>query len=124
MARTILVVEDNPAQAERVRWLLKGEGYQVQLAANGRDGLQLVQSSAPDLIMSDVGLPEMDGYTFCRAVKSAEATKRIPFVLLTKRKSPIEVVHGLEIWADNFITKPFEDGYLLERVRRIKEQEA
>jgi PAS domain S-box-containing protein len=63
----------------------------------------------------------VDGYAFCRAVKSDEATKRIPFVLLTKRKSPIDIIHGLEIGADNFITKPFDDEYLLERVRRIFE---
>lgn len=121
MARRILVAVDNPIQAEHVRLLLEGAGYLVHMAANGREGLQSAQSAPPDLIISDVGLPEVDGYAFCRAVKSDEATKRIPFVLLTKRKSPIDIVHGLEIGADNFITKPFDDEYLLERVRRIFE---
>jgi len=121
MARRILVAVDNPIQAEHVRLLLEGAGYLVHMAANGREGLQLAQSAPPDLIISDVGLPEVDGYAFCRAVKSDEATKRIPFVLLTKRKSPIDIIHGLEIGADNFITKPFDDEYLLERVRRIFE---
>jgi len=121
MARRILVAVDNPIQAEHVRLLLEGAGYLVHMAANGREGLQSAQSAPPDLIISDVGLPEVDGYGFCRAVKSDEATKRIPFVLLTKRKSPIDIIHGLEIGADNFITKPFGDEYLLERVRRIFE---
>lgn len=74
MARRILVAVDNPIQAEHVRLLVEGAGYLVHTAANGREGLQSAQSAPPDLIISDVGLPEVDGYAFCRAVKSAEAT--------------------------------------------------
>ncbi|MBI4379666.1 MAG: response regulator [candidate division NC10 bacterium] len=119
MERKILVAEDSPTQAERVRLLLEGEGYRVELANNGREGLERVRSAPPDLIISDVVMPEMDGYTFCRAVKSAQETRRIPFVLLTERRTPLDILKGLERGADNFITKPFEDEYLLERVRRI-----
>lgn len=122
MERRILVVEDSPTQAERVRLLLEGEGYRVEMAANGREGLRRVQSAPPDLIFSDVVMPEMDGFALCRAVKSAEATRRIPFVLLTQRSAPADVIQGFEAGADNFIPKPFADAALLERARRIFEQ--
>jgi signal transduction histidine kinase len=117
----VLVAEDSPTQAERVRLLLEGEGYEVELVRNGREGLRRVHAAPPDLIISDVMMPELDGYAFCQAVKSAEAMQRIPFVLLTERNAPADILLGLEHGADNFITKPFEDSYLLERVRRIVE---
>ena len=119
MERTILVAEDSPTEAEQLRLLLEGEGYGVDLVANGREGLKRIQAVPPDLIISDVVMPEMDGYAFCRAVKSAERTRRIRFVLLTERNVPTEVIRGLQVGADNLITKPFEDEYLLEQVRQI-----
>jgi len=120
-ARRILVAEDSRTQAMRVRLLLEGEGYEVQVAADGREGLRCVQTSPPDLIISDIVMPEVNGYDFCQAVKSTEATKRIPFVLLTGQNTAEDILRGLEYGADNFIPKPFEDDYLLERVRRIFE---
>ena len=121
MERSILVVEDSPTQAAHLRLLLEGEGYRVDVVTDGRQGLERAQATLPDLIISDVVMPEMDGYAFCRAVKSAERTRRIPFVLVTERNAPADVIKGLQHGADNFITKPFEDAYLLERVRRIFE---
>ena len=121
MERTILVAEDSPTQAEQLRLLLEGEGYRVALVANGREGLERVRSSPPDLVISDVIMPALDGYAFCREMKSLERTRRIPFVLLTERNAPTDIIHGLQAGAENFITKPFEDDYLLERVRRIFE---
>jgi PAS domain S-box-containing protein len=119
--RRILVAEDSPTQAERVRLLLEDAGYRVEVVANGREGLQRIHEKPPDLIISDIMMPEMDGYTFCRAVKSNETTRRIPFVLLTERKGALDIIKGLERGADNFITKPFEDEHLLERIHRIFE---
>jgi len=121
MARRILVAEDSRTQAMRVQILLEGEGYEVTVAADGREGLRCVQAAPPDLIISDIVMPEMDGYAFCQAVKSDEARRRIPFVLLTGQNTAEDILRGLEYGADNFIPKPFEDDYLLERVRRIFE---
>jgi signal transduction histidine kinase len=121
MKHKILVVEDNLPLAERISQLLHDAGYQVDLAADGREGLLRVRAEPPDLVISDLSLPEMDGYTFCQAIKSAETTRRIPFVLLDERNKPEDILLALERGADNFITKPFEDEYLLERVRRIFE---
>ncbi len=121
MERRILLAEDSRTQAERVCLLLEGEGYRVDVVNDGREGLERIQSAPPDLIISDVVMPDMDGYAFCQAVKSDERTRRIPFVLLTERSTPLDILKGLERGADNFITKPFEDDYLLERLRRIFE---
>ena len=121
MKHRILVVEDSLPLAERIRQVLERAGYQVDLAADGREGLLRVQSEPPDLIISDLTMPEMDGYAFCQAIKSAELTKRIPFVLLDERNKPEDILWALERGADNFITKPFEDDVILERVRRIFE---
>jgi len=119
--RRILVVEDSPTQAERLRLVLDAEGYRVDVARHGREGLESVRARPPDLIISDVVMPEMDGFAFCQAVKSDPTTRRIPFVLLTAQQSPMDILHGLERGADNFITKPFEAEFLLERIRRIFE---
>ncbi|MBI4562690.1 MAG: response regulator, partial [Candidatus Rokubacteria bacterium] len=121
MERTILVAEDSPTQAEHLRLLLEQRGYRVEVVADGREGLHRVQVAPPDLIISDVVMPRLDGYAFCQAVKSRERTRRIPFVLLTERHTPPDVIKGLQAGADNFIAKPFEDDYLLERVGRIFE---
>jgi len=121
MARRILVVEDSPTQAERLRLLLEEGGYQVELAGNGREGLVKIRAAPPDLIISDILMPEMDGYEFCQAVKSSEKTRHIPLILLTQQSAPSDILRGLTLGADNFIPKPFEDEPLLERLTRIFE---
>ncbi len=121
-AKHILVVDDSPTQAERLRLLLGREGYQVSQAANGKDGLQKAVAAPLDLVVSDVTMPEMDGFAFCRAMKAAPATRGIPFILLTARSSPADIITGLECGADNFIPKPYDDDHLLERIRRVFEQ--
>jgi PAS domain S-box-containing protein len=120
-ARRILVAEDSPTQAERIRFLLEAEGFEVRLARDGQEGLEAVSAAAPDLIISDVVMPRMDGFAFCQAIKFSKATRRIPFVLLTSQQTPMDILHGLEQGADNFIPKPFEDDYLLARIQRIFE---
>jgi signal transduction histidine kinase len=118
----VLVAEDSPTQAERLRLLLEGEGYAVDIARNGRDGLARVRSRPPDLVISDVVMPEMDGYALCEAVKASAETRRIPFILFTDRQDPRDILKGLLRGADNFIPKTASDEYLLERVERIFEQ--
>jgi len=117
--KRILVVDDSATQAERLRLLLTREGYLVDKAATGRAGLHQATASTPDLIISDVTMPEMDGFEFCRLMKAAADTRSIPFILLTGRSTPADIITGLECGADNFIPKPYEDGYLLERIRRV-----
>ena len=119
--RCILVCEDSPTQAEHTRLVLEEADYLVEVARNGREALEKLDSVKPDLIISDVVMPDMDGFALCKAVKADQSRRRIPFVLLTSQRTPMDVIRGLELGADNFITKPFEDSHLLGRVSRIFE---
>ncbi|MDA8069343.1 MAG: response regulator [Actinomycetota bacterium] len=122
MAQRILLIEDSVTQAERLRLLLVREGYEVELARTGLEGLEKARPGQVDLVISDVTMPEMDGFAFCRAMKASEQTKRIPIILLTAQARPADIITGLQCGADNFIPKTYDDDYLLSRVGRIFEQ--
>jgi signal transduction histidine kinase len=122
MTPRILVVEDSRTQAEYLRLVLTREGYEVEVALDGREGLAKAGASGTDLVISDITMPEMDGFELCRAMKSSDATKRVPVILRTTRSSPADIIKGLASGATNFIPKAYDDEYLLERVRRIFEQ--
>src|SRR5690606_22569142 len=106
----------SPTQAERLRFILETNGYTVGAARNGREALAAIRDDPPELVISDIVMPEMDGYEFCRQVKDDARYKNIPVILLTSLNDPIDVIRGLECGADNFIFKPYEEAYLLTRV--------
>ena len=112
----ILVVEDSPTQAEQLRYLLEEDGYHVTAATTGTQALLAARREKPALILSDIVMPEMDGYAFCKTVKSDDQLKDIPVILMTSLSSAGDVVKGLQCGADNFIRKPYEDKYLLARI--------
>jgi len=116
---TILVVEDSRTQAERVRHFLESHGYTVRLASNGREGLEAARAEAPDFIISDIVMPELDGYGMCRAIREDPALKGVPLLLLTSLSDPMDVIRGLESGADGFVMKPFDGAYLLDRIQNI-----
>jgi DNA-binding response OmpR family regulator len=122
MTKRILIVEDSPTQAQRLRLVLTGAGYEVEVAANGTEALIKAEPTRVDLVISDVTMPEMDGFEFCRAMKAGEVTRRVPIILLTALASPADIIKGLEAGADNFIPKPYDNEHLLKLVRRIFEQ--
>ncbi len=112
----ILIAEDSPTQAEKLRYLLEEDGYSVLVASNGRQALAEAHRRKPTLIVSDVVMPEMDGYTLCREIKRTEELKNIPVVLLTSLSDIRDIMKGLECGADNFIRKPYDNEYLLSRI--------
>ncbi|MBS1191883.1 MAG: response regulator receiver modulated diguanylate cyclase/phosphodiesterase with sensor(s) [Rhodocyclaceae bacterium] len=112
----ILIVEDSPTQAELLRFILERHGFRTDLAANGREALQSLARQRPRMIISDILMPEMDGYALCAAVKADEKLKDIPVMLLTALSDPSAVLKGLECGASGFFTKPYEEEYLLARV--------
>src|SRR5690349_20521438 len=103
---SILIVEDSATQAVQLRYHLESQGYSVVVARNGREALALASEKPPSIVISDVVMPEMDGYTLCRNIKAKPALTNIPVILLTSLSSPHDVLHGLECGADNFIRKP------------------
>lgn len=115
----ILIAEDSPTQAEQLRHLLEQVGYQVTVAATGKQALTAIHARRPALIVSDVVMPEMDGYALCKEIKSDEKLKDIPVVLLTSLSSAQDVMKGLECGADNFIRKPYDGKCLLTRIDHI-----
>lgn len=115
----ILVVEDSLTQAEKLMYLLEKNRYNVVLAKNGKAALEVLESIEPELIITDICMPEMDGYELCRQVKSLNKKIEIPVILLTSLADPEDVIEGLECGADNFITKPYSEGYLLSHVEQI-----
>jgi two-component system, sensor histidine kinase and response regulator len=115
----ILIAEDSQTQAEQLTHYLSTRGYTVTVARNGKQALAAALRSKPALIITDVVMPEMDGYTLCKEIKSLPALKDVPVVLLTSLSRPQDIVKGLECSADSFIRKPYDDKYLLSRVEYI-----
>jgi len=113
----VLVVDDHLPNIDVLRSFLEREGYRVLPATSGEQALDIARERRPDLILLDVLMPEMDGFTICRILKSSEETRSIPVILVTALQDPEHVVRGLEAGADDFVSKPFIAAELLARVR-------
>ena len=112
----ILIVEDSPTQAERLRRLIQSMRYKARVAGNGRLALEAIRERKPHLVLSDIVMPEMDGYTLCRAIKTDPALRDIPVILVTSLMDPKDIIRGIECGSDNFIRKPYAEDYLLNRI--------
>jgi signal transduction histidine kinase len=115
----ILIVEDSLTQAEALRHTLETSGYQCVVARDGKEALDAMRQQPPSLIISDIVMPEMDGYAFCKAVKTKQGLKAVPVILLTALTDSTDIIRGLECGADNFVTKPYADDYLLTRINAL-----
>ena len=126
----ILIVEDNMDNYELVRFVLERAGYDVFLAVNGRDGVDAARAQKPDLILMDLGLPEMDGWKASQKLKSDDETKSIPLYALTAHTLPQERKRALLAGCDGYMSKPIhmqgfleivEEALLVERVKKGQE---
>ena len=115
----VLIVEDSPTQLEALRFLLEESGYAVVAATNGANALEAAKAYAIDLVISDVVMPEMDGYALCRALRADDALRHLPVILLTSLTDPQDVIRGLESGVNNLVYKPYEDRALLARVKTV-----
>ena len=116
---SILVVEDSPTQSMYLKFLLEENGYHVHVARDGREGLNAASAKRPQLIISDVMMPEMTGYEMCQAIKDNPLLSPIPLILLTTLSDPKDILKGIEAKADYYLTKPFDETALLSRVKDI-----
>jgi len=119
MVKKIVLAEDEPQIARLIEFKLKKEGYEVTWKENGEEALKAIKADKPDLILLDVMMPVMDGYEVLRRLKEDENLKSIPVVMLTARAQEKDVVKGIDLGAEDYITKPFHPAELLARVKRI-----
>ncbi len=116
---TILVVDDSPTIRKLVSMTLESRGYGVVVACDGVDGLAKMHEGLPDLILSDISMPKLDGYQFCKVVKSNKETKHIPVIMLSGNDGLFDKVRGKMAGSANYITKPFEPNYLVKEIEKF-----
>ncbi|MFT3729364.1 MAG: phosphate regulon transcriptional regulator PhoB [Terricaulis sp.] len=115
----VLVVEDEAALAELLKYNLEKEGYRVSVATDGEEALVQAEESPPDLVLLDWMLPKAPGVEVCRRLRARQETRNTPIVMLTARSEETDRVRGLDTGADDYITKPFSMGELLARIRAV-----
>ena len=119
-ADTIVIIEDDAAIRSVLRVLLRGAGYTlIKEAERGGDGLKLVRELRPSLVLLDLMLPGLDGFTVCRRIRETKEIASTPVIMLTARSEEGDVVRGLECGADDYVTKPFSRQVLLARIRAV-----
>ncbi len=121
---SILVVEDSPIEAELLRRTLVRAGYAVNVAHNGEEGLQAARAQRPVLVMSDINMPVMNGYELCRAIKYDDDLWNIPMILLTVLSEPEDIIKAINCGADAYVTKPYSETALLNRIHSLLEAPA
>lgn len=118
-AKKILVIEDEQDIAELVSYNLEKEGYTVSSSPSGEDGVGAVKREPPDLVVLDLMLPGVDGVEVCRSLKSSPTTKNIPIIMMSAKGEEVDIVRGLEVGAEDYITKPFSPKILVARVKAV-----
>ena len=122
---TILIVEDEEAQRLILQHNLEEAGYEVISAADGETGVELIQAYKPDVIVLDWMMPKLSGIELCRQIKSSSITKNIPVIMLSARSEEVDRIRGLDIGADDYVSKPYSIKELLARIkgqlRRVRE---
>lgn len=119
MAAKILIIDDESDVADLVAMNLKAEGYKTITADNGESGLAKAKDEQPQLIVLDLMLPKMSGLEVCKALKRESATSRIPIIMLTAKSDEVDRIVGLELGADDYVTKPFSPRELLLRIQSV-----
>jgi len=119
----ILVAEDSITQATQIKHLLESHNFKVSVAQDGKQAMDQLLKHKPALVISDIVMPEMNGYELCKKIKSNKNTEDIPVILLTILADPEEIIEGLSCGADSFITKPFNEKYLLSNIEKILSKE-
>ncbi len=124
MKTKILVVDDEPDALELIEVNLKGAGFDVLSAANGRQALEKARATQPALVLLDVMLPEVDGWEVCKSLRRDPKTAALPIIMLTARAAEIDRIVGLELGADDYITKPFSPRELILRIKNLLKRQA
>jgi DNA-binding response OmpR family regulator len=119
--KKILAVDDEPNILMSIEFILEMEGYEVHIARDGEEALEVAERVAPDLILLDVNMPRKDGYEVCRILREREDMAGTKVIMLTAKGQTLEKKKGLEVGADEYVTKPFSAEDLLEKIRTMIE---
>lgn len=119
MKKKILIVEDDTDLADMLDYNLRQEGFSTRIVSNGLEATRAARTFGPDLVILDLMLPGIDGFEVCKRLKSDERTSHISILMLTVRSSEVDTVVGLELGADDYMTKPFSVRVLVARIKRI-----
>ena len=113
----ILIVEDERGLVQSLTWYFNREGYETHSANEGNEGLRKAQTLIPDVVLLDIMLPGLDGLSICRELRAGERTKQIPIVLITAKSEETDQLVGYNMGADNYVTKPFSNKVLLQKIK-------
>ncbi|UCF95392.1 MAG: response regulator [Desulfobacterales bacterium] len=119
MPKQILIVDDEPSIVVPIQFLMEQNGYQVLVAQNGEEALDIIFKSKPDLILLDIMLPGIDGYEVCEIVRLNPEYRKTKIIFLTARGREVEIAKGMALGADAYITKPFSNAELVEKVKAL-----
>lgn len=119
--KKILVIEDEEDFQHLIGQILEGKGFTVMYAGDGKEGLEMVKTALPDLLVLDINLPKINGLEVLKRIRSssAEAIKNLPIIMLTVRRKDEDQIKGLEIGADDYITKPFKPAEFISRINAV-----
>lgn len=115
----VLVAEDSFVQAKKLKRFFENQNISCHTFKNGEEAYEAAVKEKPELIVSDIVMPVMDGYEFCRKTKANSKLSDVPFIILTSLNDPMDIIKGLQAGADNFITKPYDENYLLSRINYL-----
>ena len=119
MPQTILVVEDEPNIVESLSFLMKKAGFVVRVARDGDTAIRTIEGEAPDLVLLDIMMPRRDGYEVCRTIRANPDWDHVRIIMLSAKGRDLDRRKGLELGADDYITKPFSTREIVERVQEI-----
>ena len=119
MPQTILVVEDEPNIVESLSFLMKKAGFIVRVARDGNTAIRTIESEAPDLVLLDIMMPRRDGYEVCRTIRANPDWDHVRIIMLSAKGRDLDRRKGLDLGADDYITKPFSTREIVERVQEI-----
>ena len=119
MSKKIAVMEDNKTNIKLIRYQLEAEGFDIHVEETGNAGLKMIKIQKPDMIILDIGLPDIDGFEICKRIRNDAITKNYPIIMLTARGEDRDKIEGLSLGADDYVTKPYNAEELILRIKNL-----
>ena len=119
MSKKIAVIEDNKTNIKLIRYQLEAEGFDIHIEETGNAGLKMIKNQKPDMIILDIGLPDIDGFEICKRLRNDTNTKNYPIIMLTARGEDRDKIEGLSLGADDYVTKPYNAEELILRINNL-----